>query len=171
MVSGLLLAGFRLYRQHADAAGLWRRRIVPVHRLSWVVVDREARRRDRARLRLRCVERWQARQDRKLGEQAAVEREEVVEVERKRFEEHEPIRIEPPQTEIPKSDRVIKEKQKPLFEDLPDSPLPPLHLLDEPPADVEMLSAETLEYTSRLIEKKLPISASRSKSWPPSPAR
>ena len=43
----------------------------------------------------------------------------------------------------------------PLFEDLPDSPLPPLHLLDEPAADVEMLSAETLEYTSRLIEKKL----------------
>jgi S-DNA-T family DNA segregation ATPase FtsK/SpoIIIE len=98
---------------------------------------------------------WHTRQDRKAGEQAAEEREEVVEVERKRFEEHEPIRIEPPRIEIPKSDRVIKEKQKPLFEDLPDSPLPPLHLLDEPPGDVEMLSAETLEYTSRLIEKKL----------------
>ncbi len=101
------------------------------------------------------VERWQTHQDIKAGEQAVVEREEVVEVERKRFEEHEPIRIEPPRTAIPKSDRVIKEKQKPLFEDLPDSPLPPLHLLDEPPGDVEMLSAETLEYTSRLIEKKL----------------
>jgi S-DNA-T family DNA segregation ATPase FtsK/SpoIIIE len=101
------------------------------------------------------VEKWQTRQDRKAGEQAAVEREEIVEVERKRFEEHEPIRIEPPKVVIAKSDRVIKEKQKPLFEDLPDSPLPPLHLLDEPPGDVEMLSAETLEYTSRLIEKKL----------------
>ncbi len=84
-----------------------------------------------------------------------MQREEIVEVERKRFEEHAPIRIEPPRAAIAKSDRVIKEKQKPLFEDLPDSPLPPLHLLDEPPADVEMLSAETLEYTSRLIEKKL----------------
>jgi len=101
------------------------------------------------------VERWQTRQDMKAGEQAVVEREELVEVERKRFEEHEPVRIEPPRTVIAKSDRVIKEKQKPLFEDLPDSPLPPLHLLDEPVADVEMLSAETLEYTSRLIEKKL----------------
>jgi S-DNA-T family DNA segregation ATPase FtsK/SpoIIIE len=101
------------------------------------------------------VESWQTRQDKKAGEQAVVEREELVEGERKRFEEHEPIRIEPPRTVIPKSDRVIKEKQKPLFEDLPDSPLPPLHLLDEPPADVELLSAETLEYTSRLIEKKL----------------
>ncbi len=101
------------------------------------------------------VERWQTRQDMKAGEQAVVEREELVEVERKRFEEHEPIRIEPARTVIPKSDRVIKEKQKPLFEDLPDSPLPPLHLLDEPTADLELLSAETLEYTSRLIEKKL----------------
>ena len=101
------------------------------------------------------VERWQTRQDKKAGEQAVVEREELVEVERRRFEEHEPIRIESPRTVIPKSDRVIKEKQKPLFEDLPDSPLPPLHLLDEPPADLELLSAETLEYTSRLIEKKL----------------
>ncbi len=101
------------------------------------------------------VESWQTRQDKKAGEQAVVEREELVEGGRKRFEEHEPIRIEPPRTVIPKSDRVIKEKQKPLFEDLPDSPLPPLHLLDEPPADVELLSAETLEYTSRLIEKKL----------------
>jgi S-DNA-T family DNA segregation ATPase FtsK/SpoIIIE len=101
------------------------------------------------------VERWQTRQDKKAGEQAVVEREELVEVERKRFEEHEPIRIESSRIVIPKSDRVIKEKQKPLFEDLPDSPLPPLHLLDEPPADLELLSAETLEYTSRLIEKKL----------------
>ncbi len=101
------------------------------------------------------VEKWQTRQDKKAGEQAVVEREVLVEVERKRFEEHEPIRIEPPRTVIPKSDRVIKEKQKPLFEDLPDSPLPPLHLLDEPPAAAEMLAAETLEYTSRLIEKKL----------------
>ena len=101
------------------------------------------------------VERWQTRQDMKAGEQAVVEREELVQVERKRFEEHEPIRIEPARTVIPKSDRVIKEKQKPLFEDLPDSPLPPLHLLDEPTADLELLSAETLEYTSRLIEKKL----------------
>ena len=100
-------------------------------------------------------EKWQTRQDRKFGEQAAVEREEIVEVERRRFDEHEPVRIEPPKTAIAKSDRVIKEKQKPLFEDLPDSPLPPLHLLDEAPVDIEALSTDTLEYTSRLIEKKL----------------
>ena len=54
------------------------------------------------------------------------------EVKREHVEERAPIRIEPPVTEIPKSKRVEKEKQKPLFEDLPDSPLPPLQLLDEP---------------------------------------
>jgi len=122
--------------------------------LSWVVfIEKLGSAIESAYVSIR--ERWQTRQDRRAGEQAAVQREEIVEVERKRFEEHEPIRIESPKIVIPKSDRVIKEKQKPLFEDLPDSPLPPLHLLDEPPADVEMLSAETLEYTSRLIEKKL----------------
>jgi S-DNA-T family DNA segregation ATPase FtsK/SpoIIIE len=38
---------------------------------------------------------------------------------------------------------------------MPDSPLPPLHLLDEPKGEVEVQSAETLEFTSRLIERKL----------------
>ena len=36
--------------------------------------------------------------------------------------------------EIKKSERVQKEKQAPLFEELPDTPLPPLTLLDEAPA-------------------------------------
>jgi len=98
---------------------------------------------------------WQASRDRKIGAQAAQQRSAAVAEDRKLFEEHPPIRIEPPQLAIPKSERVKRERQKPLFEDLPDSPLPPLHLLDEPPTNVELLSAETLEYTSRLIEKKL----------------
>ena len=98
----------------------------------------------------------QAWQDRKAGEIAAVEREAVVGEKRvELIEEHEPIRIEPPVFEIPKSARVQKEKQVPLFQDLPDTPLPPLALLDEPAGGVEMLSRETLDYTSRLIEKKL----------------
>ena len=99
---------------------------------------------------------WQRRQDRKAGEIATHEREVIVEEDKKRIiEDHEPIRIEAPVVEIPKSERVIKEKQVPLFQDLPDSPLPPLALLDEPQRDIETMSAETLEYTSRLIEKKL----------------
>jgi S-DNA-T family DNA segregation ATPase FtsK/SpoIIIE len=101
-------------------------------------------------------ERWHRWQDTKAGEVAAVAREAVVEEKREHLiEEHEPIRIAPPVVEIPKSPRVMKEKQEPLFSDLPDTPLPPLKLLDQPTADVEVLSPETLEYTSRLIEKKL----------------
>jgi S-DNA-T family DNA segregation ATPase FtsK/SpoIIIE len=93
--------------------------------------------------------------DRKVGAVAAVEREASVKQVRKRLEVHEPIKIEPPVVEIVKSERVVREKQRPLFEDIPDSPLPPLHLLDEPGDDVETMSTEALEYTSRLIEKKL----------------
>ncbi len=98
---------------------------------------------------------WQTRQDKRIGEQAVTERTAVVEVEKKRVEEHEPIRIEMPVVEVPRSIRVEKEKQVSLFSDMPDSPLPPLHLLDQATHEVEMLSADTLEYTSRLIERKL----------------
>ncbi|MBI3068474.1 MAG: DNA translocase FtsK 4TM domain-containing protein [Betaproteobacteria bacterium] len=104
---------------------------------------------------LLVAEKWREREDRLAGERAVSEREEVVEEGKKRLEVHEPIRIEPPAIDIPKSPRVEREKQVPLFEDLPDSPLPPLHLLDEPDKNVEVLSAETIEFTSRLIEKKL----------------
>ena len=48
-----------------------------------------------------------------------------------------------------------KEKQAPLFDHLPDTPLPPVKLLDEAAHDGEQVSTETLEFTSRLIEKKL----------------
>lgn len=98
---------------------------------------------------------WLDWQDRRAGAVSAFKRKELVEIERKRFEEQPPLRIEPPATEIIKSPRVVKEKQTPLFADMPDSPLPPLRLLDEPATDVEVLSADTLEFTSRLIERKL----------------
>lgn len=97
----------------------------------------------------------EARQDRLAGKEAEAEREQIVTVEKKRLEEHEPIHIQPPIFEIPKSERSDREKQVPLFENMPDSPLPPLHLLDEAEANVEFISPETLEYTSRLIERKL----------------
>ena len=98
---------------------------------------------------------WTDRQDRRAGAAAVIEREEVVEESKKKFEIHEPLRIEPPALQIPKSPRVEREKQVPLFENLPDSPLPPLKLLDEPERALEVISGDTLEFTSRLIEKKL----------------
>ena len=102
------------------------------------------------------MNKWQNRLDRKAGEIAAEQREASVVVKREILvEDHEPIRIEPAIVAIPKSPRVQKEKQEPLFHELPDTPLPPLKLLDEASVSVETVSAETLEYTSRLIEKKL----------------
>jgi S-DNA-T family DNA segregation ATPase FtsK/SpoIIIE len=155
------------------------------------------------------------REDRRQGEAAAVQREEVVVQERAKFVEKHPampaaptsqapVRAEPrlmdddevdlvddealrPAAGIPapppvalakapaaaapvssspfkfeaatpvvKSERVEKEKQAPLFRNLPgDSKLPPLSLLDEAPQLQETVSLETLEFTSRLIEKKL----------------
>jgi S-DNA-T family DNA segregation ATPase FtsK/SpoIIIE len=98
---------------------------------------------------------WERHEDRRLGELAREEREMVVEAEKKREQSHPPIHIEPPAPKIRKSERAQKEKQAPLFEELPDTPLPPLKLLDEAKVDGEQVSAETLEFTSRLIEKKL----------------
>ena len=98
---------------------------------------------------------WQTRQDKRIGAQAMQERDAIVEEEKKRVEDHQPIYIEMPVVEVQKSTRIEKEKQVSLFADMPDSPLPPLHLLDEATQQVELVSAETLEFTSRLIERKL----------------
>jgi DNA segregation ATPase FtsK/SpoIIIE, S-DNA-T family len=100
-------------------------------------------------------QKWQDRKDRKAGRIAEKERSEFVEQERKRNEDRLPIEIKTPVLEIPKSERIIKESQASLFETMPDSPLPPLHLLDEAKGEVEIQSAETLEFISRLIERKL----------------
>jgi S-DNA-T family DNA segregation ATPase FtsK/SpoIIIE len=98
---------------------------------------------------------WQMRQDKRMGVQAMQERDAIVEVEKKRVEDHQPIHIEMPVVEVVRSARVEKEKQVSLFSDMPDSPLPPLHLLDQSTHQVEQVAAETLEFTSRLIERKL----------------
>jgi DNA segregation ATPase FtsK/SpoIIIE, S-DNA-T family len=100
-------------------------------------------------------ERLEARRDREEGRLAAQAREGKVEEAKKLFDEHEPLRIEMPALEVPKSERVVREKQVPLFADLPDSPLPPVSLLDAPEPHVERPTPETLEYMSRLIERKL----------------
>lgn len=98
--------------------------------------------------------RYLARQDRKVGRVAAVRREEVVVQERARIVEAPPIHIEPQVVAAPKSGRIGKERQTSLFQDM-DSSLPPLSLLDDAPPVQQTMSVETLEFTSRLIEKKL----------------
>ena len=96
-------------------------------------------------------------EDLAVGKKAAKEREETLTDERTEIEEQHPspVLIEPTFIEIPKSERVIKERQKPLFKDLPDSKLPQVDLLDGALSKQESVAAETLEMTSRLIEKKL----------------
>ncbi|MES2348384.1 MAG: DNA translocase FtsK 4TM domain-containing protein [Pseudomonadota bacterium] len=107
------------------------------------------------------VQRYQYREDRRQGEVAAVKREEVVVIERaKHVEKHPvaapPVKIEPQVVTVVKSERVEKERQANLFQDLSgDSQLPALSLLDEAAEVQETVSIETLEFTSRLIEKKL----------------
>ncbi len=101
--------------------------------------------------------RREAKRDRVEGAAAQVEREVNVETLKKVLERDEltPIRIEPTIFEVPQSARVIKEKQAPLFQELPDSPLPPLSLLDPADRYIERPTPETLEFTSGLIERKL----------------
>ncbi|MEI8324496.1 MAG: DNA translocase FtsK 4TM domain-containing protein, partial [Betaproteobacteria bacterium] len=107
------------------------------------------------------VDSLKARRERELdlalGKQAAREREDVVEEERVEIQQHHvaPMLIEPVLLEIPQSTRVAKERQKPLFEEMPDSTLPQVDLLDSALARQETVSPETLDMTSRMIEKKL----------------
>jgi len=101
---------------------------------------------------------WVAYQDRKVGQVKRAEREETVEATHELMEHAAPVRIEPAVT-VPKSVRVEKEKQKTLFGGTPDGgvlgELPAIGLLDMPGTQAEAVSADTIEFTSRLIEKKL----------------
>ncbi len=107
--------------------------------------------------RLRVQDRRALAEDVRLGEEALREREKVVEVARvvEAVEPHAPVVIEPTVLEVPKSTRVIRERQKPLFAELADSKLPQVDLLDASPPRTESVTPESLEMTSRLIEKKL----------------
>ncbi|MDR2000750.1 MAG: DNA translocase FtsK 4TM domain-containing protein, partial [Zoogloeaceae bacterium] len=103
---------------------------------------------------------WQRWQDRRYGRAIEKQREAKVEDVRRKFEIQEPIRIEAADFEVRKAPRlearIEKERQAPLFLDGPGGVQPPLHLLDEPRHNADDLpAAETLEFTSRLIERKL----------------
>ena len=125
-------------------------------RFSWLqVADAIGQQFDR--LRASRIDRKEAEEDRRLGEAAAREREQVVEVQRIEVQEHVPVVIEPATPEIPPSQRVAKERQQPLFVELQDTKLPQVDLLDAVTAAAkqETVTPESIEMTSRLIEKKL----------------
>jgi S-DNA-T family DNA segregation ATPase FtsK/SpoIIIE len=114
---------------------------------AWLFVRVESRR-----------EKLEVEQDLVIGQQAAQARAEVL-VEARHVAAEHPARpvvvIEPPAPEPAKSERVAKERQKTLFKDVFDSKLPQVDLLDAAVARQETVSPETLEMTSRMIEKKL----------------
>ncbi len=138
------------------AIGLWVLGVAMVFRFSWGHVAERIGAVINDFIESRRARREMA-QDLALGQQAAREREEVVHEEREEIIEHHPlpVLIEPVLAEVPQSTRVAKERQKPLFSELPDSKLPQVDLLDGAQARQESVAPETLEMTSRLIEKKL----------------
>ncbi|MEY3446587.1 MAG: hypothetical protein RIR45_1342, partial [Pseudomonadota bacterium] len=87
---------------------------------SWVDAKLETRR-----------EKREMEQDLEMGQQAAREREEVFLEQHEEIEIHhpKPVVIEPVLVELPPSVRVAKERQKPLFSEMPDSKLPQVALL------------------------------------------
>ncbi|HNV60617.1 MAG TPA: DNA translocase FtsK 4TM domain-containing protein, partial [Rhodoferax sp.] len=114
---------------------------------AWVDAQVQSRRKQRERA-----------QDREMGQQAMREREEILFEEREETYEHHPqpvVIVEPVVMEPPRSERVAKERQKPLFTEMPDTKLPQVDLLDGALARQETVAPETLEMTSRMIEKKL----------------
>ncbi len=123
-------------------------------RFSWLAVAEQIGARLEG-VREHRVERIERAEDARLGEEALREREHVVEVEKLLQDEHLPIVIEPTLIEVPKSSRVVKERQKPLFAELADTKLPQVDLLDAAPGRSESVTPDTLEMTSRMIEKKL----------------
>jgi len=67
----------------------------------------------------------------------------------------EPVFVEPVLVEPPKIPRLVRERQKPSGHALLDGKLPLVDLLDAPLLHQDTVPPETLEMTSRMIEKKL----------------
>jgi DNA segregation ATPase FtsK/SpoIIIE, S-DNA-T family len=122
--------------------------------VSWLrVMERIGARVERLVAQARS--RREAALERRIAVFNAAERELAVEHLREDSAAREPVVVVPAVTSVPKSERATREKQRPLFTDMPDSPLPPLSLLEDAPPATESVSTETLEFTSRLIERKL----------------
>jgi DNA segregation ATPase FtsK/SpoIIIE, S-DNA-T family len=124
-------------------------------RFSWLrLAERIGERLDG--LREQREDRRAAVEDRRLGEMAAREREdEAVAVRAQDAQPMVPLHIEPAVVEVPISQRVAKERQAPLFSELADTKLPQVDLLDAAQHRDASVNPESLEMTSRLIEKKL----------------
>jgi S-DNA-T family DNA segregation ATPase FtsK/SpoIIIE len=111
----------------------------------------------------RLVSRWRwaieslnARRERKRAARAALKVEQPAKPKRKRAKPRiEPVIKAPVIKTAEPSPRVERERQVPLFKPASSSELPPLSLLDKPPARQAGYSKEALEAMSRQVELKL----------------
>jgi len=147
-----------------------------VFRFSWLAVAEALGERVEG-LFLQWQQRREMAKDLALGQAAALERGQEVEplaegtgalwdaepegeavrpVVSKPLVEPEPVKIVlDPEPKVFTSNRVARERQKPLFSDMPDSRLPQVDLLDEATTRSDTVDPEALEITSRLIERRL----------------
>jgi DNA segregation ATPase FtsK/SpoIIIE, S-DNA-T family len=100
------------------------------------------------------------RQEKRIDRDPTPERAVVRNVEHPRVEMIEPSLVEPTQAPTPSPPKMDKrperERPVPLVTGAPiGSLLPPLHLLEPAPLQTDRVSAETIAYTSNLIEHKL----------------
>ena len=111
-------------------------------------------------IQARVVAFIKGRQVKKAGEEARLQRQEVVAASKVKQAVREArgstdIRIEPVMKKVEISERMDREKQIQLFEAPTDSELPALRLLDPPKPQEKGFSNEALEALSRLVEIKL----------------
>lgn len=122
--------------------------------LSWLeVMDRTGR------VTLHALDWLSARlssaRELKAGRSVKEARSEVLREEQRRVAARIPPKIEAVVQKVERSERHEKERQVTLFERPAAQELPPLSLLDDPPARQAGYSAEALEAMSRLVELKL----------------
>ncbi len=89
-----------------------------------------------------------------IGRRSRLKREVAAKIERRKAERRPAPRIEPVLKSVATGERVVKERQVPLFEAGTDM-LPPLSLLDAAEPQQQNLSDSALEAMSRLVEMKL----------------
>ncbi len=105
----------------------------------------------------KLLDRYYLMRDRLEGNRNRSEREQVFSVQQKKKETRKPVKIEPVVEQLEPSPRVEKEKQIPLFKTSGKgkSTIPPLALLDKPPARVSGYSKSALEAMSQQLDLKL----------------
>lgn len=95
------------------------------------------------------------RREKRAVDKVKEERAQIIKAEVKKQKKRQKVRIEPEVAEVQVSERVEKEKQISLFNDVGKGDLPPISILDEAQPQAAGYSEESLEAMSRQVELKL----------------